>query len=231
VEKVMKIAAIAVAGFVTLAAGPAFAQSLLYAPPSQRPMMPVGPMPAEDVFEMVRAMGLEPIGRPVRNGPYLIQRASDFYGKPMRVTIDAARAQVVSVEAAGGPPAIYGGPYAATGPYAPAPWRGPYRPYTPPPEVGEVDYAPPGSIMTPPGVPARPGLPNATGAAPHAQPHPSAKSAAITPARPPVPRKRPAAAPQEAAGTVEPLPVQKDAAPAKPADAPANATPPAQSLE
>jgi hypothetical protein len=40
------------------------------------------------------------------------------------------------------------------------------------------------------------------------------KSAAITPAKPPVPRKRPAAAPQETAGTVEPLQAKPEAAPA-----------------
>ena len=198
----MKLVSLIIAGLLTGAA-PAFAQ---YAP---RPVMPVGPMPPEGVFHMVRQMGLEPIGAPVRSGAVYIQRAADYYGKPLRVVIDASRAQVVSVEAIGGPPAIHGGPYASSGaPY----WRRPYGPYGMPP-YDDDDYAPPGSLMAPHAQPQS-GLPPAT----HAKP----KSAAVTPGRPPVPRKRPVAAPQETAGSVEPVQATPQAAPAAPAVKPAS---------
>src|SRR4051812_41330849 len=183
----MRVVAFVVAGLLTSAA-PALAQ---YAP---RPVVPVGPMPTEGVFQMVRQMGLEPMGPPVRNGTVYVQRAADYYGKPLRVVIDASRAQVVSVEAIGGPPAIYRGPYASTGaPY----WRRPYGPYAMPPYDDEEDYAAPGSEMAPYGQPPQPGLPPATRVKP--------KSAAVTPGKPPVPRKRPPSAPQEAAGSVDPV--------------------------
>src|SRR5437763_1427869 len=183
----MRVIALVVAGLLASAA-PALAQ---YEP---RPVGPVGPMPTEGVFQMVRQMGLEPMGPPVRNGPVYVQRAADYYGKPLRVVIDASRAQVVSVEAMGGPPAIYRGPYASSGaPY----WRRPYGPYGAVPPYGDEEYAPPGSVMAPYGQQPQPGLPPATRAKP--------KSAAVTPGKPPVPRKRPPAAPQETAGPVEPV--------------------------
>jgi hypothetical protein len=205
-EVSMRRVAFAIAGLVMLGAGPAMAQ---YGYPP-RPAMSVGGMPPEGVFQMVRQMGLEPVGPPVRNGPVYFQRAADYYGKPLRVVIDANRAQVVSVEAIGGPPAMYRGPYASTGgPY----WRRPYSPYGVMPPDDDDDYAPPGLLMAPHGQPPQPGLPAASQAKP--------KSAAVTPARPPVPRKRPAAAPQEAAGSVEPIAPSAPAAapppPAKPA--------------
>ena len=170
----MRRVAFAIAGLAMIGAGPALAQ---YAP---RPVVPVGPMPPEGVFQMVRQMGLEPVGVPVRNGPVYVQRAADYYGKPLRVVVDASRGQVVSVEAMGAPPAIYGGAYASTGaPY----WRGPYRPYGAMAPYDDDDYAPPGSVMAPHGQPPRAGLqPNLPGVPP--QPgipqKPKAKSAAVT---------------------------------------------------
>jgi hypothetical protein len=192
-------------------------------------MAPIGPMPPESVSEMVRQMGLEPVGAPVRSGPVYFQRAADYYGKPLRVVIDAQRAQVVSVEPVGGPPIMHGGPYASTGgPY----WRRPYAyPYGMP---NDEAIAPPGSVMTPHGQPPQAGLPPAT----HAKP--SSKSAAITPKEPPVPRKRPTQAPQQTVGSVEPLHAPAEASPAAaekpvtPAAAPQNpatAMPPVTPLE
>src|SRR5689334_23883900 len=99
----MKFVALLAAAFVAVGA-PALAQ--YYGP---RPMAPIGPMPPETVSEMVRQMGLEPVGAPVRSGPVYFQRAADYYGKPLRVVIDAQRAQVVSVEPVGGPPMLHGG--------------------------------------------------------------------------------------------------------------------------
>src|SRR5690242_18359647 len=105
-EYPMKFAALVAAGLITLTA-PALAQ--YYVP---RPMAPIGPLPPASVSEMVRQMGLTPVGAPVRSGPVYFQRAADYYGKPLRVVIDAQRAQVVSVEPVGGPPMLHGGPYA-----------------------------------------------------------------------------------------------------------------------
>jgi len=199
----MKRVSLVIAGLL-MGAAPALAQ---YAP---RPVMPIGPMPPQGVFQMVRQMGLEPMGPPVRNGAVYVQRAADYYGRPLRVVIDASRGQVVSVEAIGGPPAMHRGPYASTGaPY----WRGPYAPYGMAP-YDDDDYGPPGSVMAPHALPPQPGLPPATQAKP--------KSAAVTPAHPPAPRKRPSTAPQQAAGSVEPVQTPQaapaaSAPPAKPA--------------
>jgi hypothetical protein len=207
-------------------AGPGFAQ--YYGP---RPSAPIGPMPANSVFEMVRQMGLEPVGAPVRSGPVYFQRAADYYGKPLRVVIDAQRAQVVMVEPVGGGPTLHSGPYASAGaPY----WR---RSYGYPYGMADDAIAPPGSVMAPHAQPPQAGLPPAT------QAKPAAKSAALTPARPPAPRKRPAEAPQQAAGSVEPIAaasqgspapvIEKPAAVAPPAapEKPANAMPPVTPLE
>ena len=226
----MRRVAFAIAGLVVLGAGPALAQ---YGYPP-RPMMSIGGMPPDGVFQMVRQMGLEPIGRPVRTGPVYIQRAADYYGKPLRVVVDASRGQVVSVEPIGGPPMLHGGPYAGTGaPY----WRRPYAPYGAiMPHDDDDDYAPPGSLMGPHGQPPRagikptlPGQPLYPGAQPNVQ-RPTGKSATVTPGRPPVPRKRPVAAPQETAGSVDPIapaPQETPAAvpPAAPAPAPRPAAP------
>jgi hypothetical protein len=210
----MRLVALLAAGFVAVSA-PASAQYIL------RPMAPIGPLPPESVSEIVRHMGLEPVGAPVRSGPVYFQRAADYYGKPLRIVIDAHRAQVVAVEPVGAPPMLHRGPYASAGaPY----WRRSY-PYGMPDDDA---IAPPGSVMAPHAQPPQAGLPPAT------QAKPSAKSAAVAPAQPPVPRKRPASAPQQAAGSVEPVQAATtQAAPApveKPA-APAGAMPPVTPLE
>ncbi len=205
----MRRVAFAAAGLVMLA-GPAFAQYY-----GLRPSVPIGPMPADSVFEMVRGMGLEPMGPPTRYGPYWMQRAADYYGKPLRVTVDAHRAQVVSVEHIAGAPMIHSGSYASTGaPYGRRPHYG---------AMPDDDLVPPGSALSPYGQPPQQGMPQQYGVPPQQQtlppaahqPKPATKSAALPPPRTPVPRKRPAAAPQETAGSVEPL------QPAAPAQAPA----------
>src|SRR5215470_16810878 len=101
----MRLVAIALAGCVI--SGPAFAQ--YYGPRPAAPAGPIGPEGA--VTRIVLRMGLEPIGQPVRNGALYVQRAADYYGKPLRVIVDPWRRQVVSVEPGGGPARAYGGPY------------------------------------------------------------------------------------------------------------------------
>ena len=144
----MKLVVFAAAAFAVVSV-PASAQYAL------RPMAPIGPLPPESVSEIVRHMGLDPVGAPVRSGPVYFQRAADYYGKPLRVVIDAHRAQVVSVEPVGAPPMLHRGPYASAGaPY----WRRSY-PYGMPDDDA---IAPPGSVMTPHAQPPQAGLPPAT---------------------------------------------------------------------
>jgi hypothetical protein len=182
----MRLVGLVLAGLL-LGTGTASAQ---YVP---RPVVPIGPFSAQDVVEIVQAMGLEPVGAPMRSGPFFVQRAIDDFGRVLRVTVDARRSQVIAIEATGGAPY---GRYAGYGPY-----RRPHPGYAALPSDDDLDLAPPGSIM---------------GA--RMQPHaiaPPMPPLGATPKRvtksanaAPVPRKRPAAAPQEAAGSVEPLPAQ-----------------------
>src|SRR5437660_12332383 len=121
---------------LAIGAGPAWAQGI------PRPVMPIGPLPAQDVSEIVQAMGLDPLGAPMRSGPFYVQRAVDDFGRVLRVTVDARRSQVVAVEAAGQPRGAYAG-YAPYGPYA---GYGPYRaPYAMPGPNASLE--PPGSVM------------------------------------------------------------------------------------
>jgi hypothetical protein len=191
--------------------------------PVMRPAMPITGMPGEGVIGMVREMGLDPVGPPARSGNFYIQRAADYYGRPMRVVVDARRAQVVSVEALNAPGSIHGAPYAAANTrFGPAPHgRGAYPGYGMP---DDEDFD--GPLPAPLG--ARPAPRADLGPAPadqyrgvqplpvpqHVTPKPVTKSAAVTPGKPPVPRKRPAAAPQETAGTIEPLQAKPEATPA-----------------
>ncbi len=203
----MRLVGLAVAGLL-LGAASASAQNI------PRPPVPVGQSSAQDAAEIVEAMGLDPIGPAVRSGPFYVQTARDDFGRVLRVTVDARRSQVIAVEA-GVPRALYG-PYAGYAPYhRPYPARAGY------PMGDDFDLAPPGSIMgarVPPHV-ATPSVP------PHVvAPKPATKSANAAP----VPRKRPAAAPQEAAGSVEPLTAQSAPAPAEtapPKPAPSQMTP------
>jgi hypothetical protein len=207
----MRRVGFAIAGLL-LGSGVASAQ---YIP---RPVVPIGPPSASDVAEIVQAMGLDPIGAPTRSGSFFVQRAADDFGRVLRVTVDARRSQIVAIEAVG----------AARAPYGRFAGYGPYRRYYPGyAALPNDNLAPPGSIID--------------SRAPHAvQPRPDGVTPQVTPARPamksaaaPVPRKRPAAAPQEAAGTVEPVPqgvpAQTPAA-QTPAQTPAE-TPPVTPLE
>jgi len=215
----MKLVALLAAGLV-VASPSASAQ---YIP---RPMAPIGPPSAQDATEIVEAMGLRPIGVPFRNGPFYVQSARDDLGRVLRVTVDTRRSQVVAVES-GVPRALYG-PYAGYAPHrrsAPVPYP-----------LDDFDIVPPGSIMGSRMMPNTAALPAVT--PPATQVKPAAKSAAITPSQPPVPRKRPATAPQTAAGSIEPVqaapaPVEKPAAAMPPLapEKPANAMPPVSPLE
>ena len=211
---------VAVAGLL-FAAVPASAQ--YYGP---RPAVPIGPPSAYDVAEIVQAMGLDPIGPPGRSGAFYVQRARDDFGRVLSVTVDARRSQVVAVEALGHANAQYGR-YAGYGPY-----RRAYPGYGALPPDDELDFSAPGSIMGGARVPPHAVAPTQRSAV--VTPHPATPPQAVAPkpatksvSATPVPRKRPATAPQEAAGSVEP--VQNTAPPAA-IPAPA-ATPPVTPLE
>jgi hypothetical protein len=207
----VKRALFALASLVLVGAVPALAQ---YAPP--RPPGAIGPMAAEDVADIVQAMGLDPVGPPARSGAFYVQSATDDFGRVLRVTVDARRSQVIAIEAAAMRQRY--GLHAGYGVY-----RRPYPGYAIAPD-DDFDLAAPGSVMAPHGQHAQPPRmqpPHVVMPQPHAQPpRPVTKSAAVPPARAPVPRKRPAAAPEQAAaGSVEPV------SPPKPAPAPVAAKP------
>jgi hypothetical protein len=154
------------------------------------------------------------VGPALRSGAFLIQRAADESGRVLRVIVDVRRSQVIAIE--GAPRGAYAG-YAPYGPYR--------RPYPAP--GADQGLAPPGSLMgwhEPNGVPPRPRAASVTPdlPMPPMPGRPKAKSVAAAPSQHPLtptPRRRPAAAPQQAAGSIEPVPPAGAAPPAPPAQA------------
>lgn len=71
-------------------------------------------VPPYEVLTIVRSMGLEPLTRPVRNGPAYALRAVDPAGQEVRVVVDARRGRVLHVSPLGPRfgvmPAPYGRP-------------------------------------------------------------------------------------------------------------------------
>src|SRR5882724_8040682 len=171
-----------------------------------RPPVAIGSSVLNSAAEIVEAMGLDPVGPAIRSGSFLIQRATDDFGRVLRVTVDARRSQVVAVEAASQPRGSAGyapqDPYASYRPYAGyGPYRGPYAA----PGLDE-GLAPPGSVMGSRAQQPHGALPPPHSASitpdlstqPAAPVKPKARSAAVTPQHPqtaPTPRKRPSAAP------------------------------------
>jgi hypothetical protein len=217
----MKRVTLALASLALVGISPALAQ--YYVP---RPPAPIGPMAIDDVLDIVEGMGLRPVGPAMPHGPFLVQRARDDYGRLLHVTVDARRQQVIAIEAAGMPR----GPYARYAGYGPQ-RRVMHPGYAIDPDDDEL--AAPGSVMAPR---AHPVQPHAVAPPPVIyQQQPQAqqpkkratKSAAVPPQRTPVPRKRPASAPEQAAaGSVEPV-APAPAAPAQPEPSAAPAAPPA----
>jgi hypothetical protein len=178
--------------------------------------------PRYEITTVVRSVGLEPVGTPVRVGMTLVQRATDLAGTPLRVSVDARSGTVlaihpVMIEPSYRRPPSYGRPYvyAPPPPYAgPPAYRGPYRaPYGPyaaaPRPYGYDDD----DVMLP-------------RAAPYARPPVAPeRSAAVNP-RPPLPKPRPSVP----AETKVPIaPAQKPVAAAPQPARPATASPPSRS--
>jgi hypothetical protein len=253
-EVFMRLVACAVAGLVMLGTGAASAQPLWgpdrgrFYEPERAPLWErdrdrVGPMRPRQIAYIVESLGLDPVGPSRRHGHLLVQRATDDYGRVMQVTINIDSGAVVSVAPAVAPLPANGGPYQGYRPYGPGPYA------RPSPDDDDVEYAPRGSVMAlPPGADRPPGMippggipPRAAAVMPYPPPvieapRPAAKSATVTPAKPPVPRKRPdaaQAAKKAEPGSVAPLPATPAPASqsATPATPPSNAMPPVAPLE
>ena len=184
----MRLIAAAVAGFFAVGIGAAHAQPL-WAPdqgrfygPERAPLWQrdrgwSGPIVPQQVAYIVESMGLDPIGPPMRTGHLMVQRATDDFGRVMRVTLDANNGRVVSVAPAHAPPPVNGGPYEAYRSYGPGPY-----PRSMPDDDDE--FAPPGSAMAPRAT-LPPGLDRPPGTVP--QPYgPPPRAAAVAPYPPPV---------------------------------------------
>jgi hypothetical protein len=135
-------------------------------------------VPPYEVVAIVRSVGLEPLTRPLRNGPAYVLRAVDPGGQEVRVIVDARVGRIMRVVPLTGP--RYG--------FAPTPYGNPRpRIVTVPDGYGpnsRIAALPPGTEAPPTGgVNAAPPRGPATGASPN---HPAAQASP-----PPLPRPRP----------------------------------------
>ena len=199
----MKLRAAALSIVATIAATPAMAQ-YWYAPGpygGARPYYAPAPYGYEgvspyEIAAIVRSANLQPISRPWRNGANFMVRATNARGEVVNVLVDAYRGRILRIAAAEMAPVARLAPDPRDTGMAP-------------------QYDADGNPLPPRPVPQ---------AAPHAQ-RPAAehnRTAAVTPAYPPLPRPRPADAPSPVVA-VKP-------APDAPAVAP-TATPPAPATE
>src|SRR6266487_4293339 len=91
-----------VAAFALLAAQPGLTQ--VVPPPYPGTMYPGdGALPPHEIVTIVRSTGLEPIGRPVRQGPAYALRAVDPAGEEVRVIVNAYMGRIVKVIPVSGP--------------------------------------------------------------------------------------------------------------------------------
>jgi len=163
---------------VLLCAGIAALALLMSRPGLTQPLPPAyggavypdgGPLPPHEAVTIVSSTGLEPVGRPVRQGPVYALRAVDPAGEEVRVIVDAYLGRIVKVIPLSGPR------YAM--PLLRAPYGRPPRPTAMVPGDEFDDFTPTGP--GPGGVP-----PGATRA-------PRDPAAQAGPAGPPLPRPRP----------------------------------------
>ncbi len=178
---------------------------LVPAAEAQAPQQAGGLVPPRAVMGIVHSNGLDPVGRPVREGATYVVRAINRRGLLMRVVVDARSGDIRAVNR------IVPGPD-GPGPVAmrPAPY-GPPPEFDPPPVTpDQYDDMPPARAIRPPVV--------------HAPPRATAF------ATPPLPRPRPA---NVVADTPAPAPAPpaeiKPAVPAAAPDSSAKAPPPVDS--
>lgn len=168
-------------------------------------------LPPHDVRAILYSMGLRPIGRPLLWGGYYLVRAIDRHGEFVRVVIDARRGRVVSLASAASSGRSHGERrrFGSLGPRFDdddddddeEDW-----PASPRAFPGARGSQPPSVIMRPPASVAPPRMgrlpagewrPRPPRRIPDAR-RPLERSAAVVPARPPLPRPRPIEAPAAA---------------------------------
>jgi hypothetical protein len=129
-----------------------------------------GTLPPEEILDILRSGGFDPLGQPLRRGPNYVLRAVDDTDREVRVVINARSGDILSVTpvatASRLPPSGSMGPYERMAPgYLPPGPPGVYR--GGPPVVYEDDGPPPGYGRPPAPVPnvrsgsVRPPNPNA----------------------------------------------------------------------
>ena len=205
--------AVAFAGLIAFA-GSAQAGDILVSQVFPRADVIYAPPRHYDIATVVRSIGLEPAGPPVRVGMTIVQRATDLAGTPLRVIVDARSGTVLAIHPvmiepadrmppSDGRPYVYGAPRPYPGPPAyRGPYGTPYGPYAAAPRPYEYDDE---DVMLPRAAPpARPPV------APD-------RSAAVNP-RPPLPKPRPSVPAETKAPAA---PVQKPVAAAPQAAKPA----------
>jgi hypothetical protein len=162
-----------------------------------------GTVPPEQIAANVRALGWQPLSRPVLRGPVYFMRAANRRNFELRVAIDARSGRIISAtRLAFDPPRPTSG-------YATGPAPGPrYEPYVRGGGYSEEAPLPPGDVPVdgrpmPPD--SRP-MPSSGRAAGYASPPPGRKVAA----QPPLPRARPGES-AEVTGSVPEAPAAKPA--------------------
>ena len=204
-------------------------------------------VPPHEVFTSVRSMGLHPLSQPALRGEVYVLRATDRYGAPVRVVVEARTGQVISVGPVARAPDHYYEPVPRPPAAIPGPRQWSYEPRAVP---AEPRYAPPrpaprfepgdrleddevGSLPPPRNPPRVATAPRSSETAARS----SSASAAAMPAKPPLPRPRPAAtlaASGQPAGEVTGSIVQppvKPVAPAPTEAGPDPAMPPMQGFD
>jgi hypothetical protein len=202
----VKIRAALCAVLIGFGSGPAFAQM----------MVPYDLMPPYEVARVVRSSGLIPVAPPMRSGAAYIVRAMDRYGTPVRMVIDGRSGEIVEVRRIAAVAPDYG-----------------YPRREPPPYGYPRGEAAPGYRAAPPPAAAVPSREDRQVPQPRIT---EPRSAAVTPAHPPVPRARPSTAAPAQASVAKPEPAPTPEAPVTPSEgektpAQPGAFPPAQSLE
>jgi hypothetical protein len=199
-------------------------------------------LPAYEILTIVRSTGLDPLGAPIRHGTSYVLRAIDVGGEEVRVVVDARTGRIQSIDLAdagprGAPPRIAHAPYPF---YEAPPYFGRPRFRVLPPDFDDEEFMP-----MPPGIETDEWRPRPRAAPPAAARPPAARSAAVTPVRPPLPRPRPATAaavrstpvvaPQVPAAAPKAAPAEVQAAPkpSRPAPEPLSkpSTPPVLGFE
>jgi hypothetical protein len=167
-----------IAAFALLSSQPGLTQGV--PPPHPGTIYPGGDaLPPHEIVDIVRSTGLEPVGRPIRQGPAYALRAVDPAGEQVRVVVDAQRGRIVKVVLLSEPR------YAV--PLMRPPFGPPPRPMAMVPDGGFDDFTPPGAGPLPAGPPRSAARDPAAQAGPPPLPRPRPKSAgtvtanAITP--------------------------------------------------